>query len=154
MRHGNAFRKLSRSPEKRERLLRNLASHLFKHERIQTTLARGKELVRYAERLITLGKRHTAQSHVRLLQRLNGSEVVGKVEGELAGRYAERPGGCVRLYRAGLRLGDKAPRSVVELVGCPFEMQSAFSRFGERNRLETLLEYPKRHQPSTRAPLR
>jgi large subunit ribosomal protein L17 len=134
---------------KRERLLRNLASHLFLHERIKTTLARGRELVRHAERLITLGKRGTPESHQRLLQRLNGTMVVDKVEGTLAERYANRSGGCVRLYRAGLREGDRAPQSIIELVECPFEIKSTFARFGQNEKLLTL-SYPKPYQPSQR----
>ena len=146
MRHGCAFRKLSRNPVKRERLLRNLATHLFEHERIETTLTRAKELRRHAERLITLARRGTEHALGVLRERLNKETVVQKLVGPLAKRYAHRPGGYTRLWRAGLRRGDKAPLGIIELVGNPFDMRVAFSRMAaESKQALPLLEYPKPH---------
>lgn len=157
MRHGNSLRKLSRSPEKRERLLRNLASHLFKHERIQTTLARGKELCRHADKLITLAKRGTPIAIKRLSSTVNGPSIISKLCKELAERYAERPGGYTRLWRAGLRPSDKIPLALVELVGCPFDLRATFSRFASSSSSSPLptMSYPKPYEPSNkRSPLK
>lgn len=147
MRHGFAFRKLSRNPVKRERLLRNLASHLFEHERIQTTLARAKELKRHAEKLITLARRGTEHAQIKLQDCLNKGSIVEKLMGPLAKRYSHRPGGYTRLWRAGPRARDKAQQAIIELVGNPFDMRAAFSRMAsERQDRLPLLKYPEPHK--------
>lgn len=124
MRHGDAFSKLNRNPTDRMRLLRTLSSHLFEHERIQTTLTRAKELTRYAEKTITAAKRATStDSRLRIFERVMRPETATKVLTVLKERYLTRPGGYTRIFKAGFREGDRAPMAVVELVDRPNELK-------------------------------
>jgi large subunit ribosomal protein L17 len=145
MRHKVAHRKLGRTSEHRSSLLRNLCTSLIVNEYLVTTLPKAKELRPFAERVITLGKRAnqsgTADSavHARRLAstyfhagntnrfpdgtykrkpapRTAGVKAVDKVFGELAERYAERPGGYTRILKLGTRKGDGAELALIELV--------------------------------------
>ena len=124
MRHGNAFSKLNRNPSDRMRLLKTLTSHLIEHEKIETTLPRAKELSRYAEKTITIGKRAVSESsRLKVFERVMRPETGTKILTELKERYASRPGGYTRIFRAGYREGDKAPMAVIELVDRPNELK-------------------------------
>jgi large subunit ribosomal protein L17 len=129
MRHNVAHRKLGRVTEHRLALLRNQAIALLRHERIQTTMPKAKELRPFVERLITIARRGVAAGeangktlHARrlVLAELADREVVSKLFETLAPRFAERPGGYTRILRVGFRRGDSAEVAHVELVGSEY----------------------------------
>jgi large subunit ribosomal protein L17 len=114
--HRIAGRKLSRYRAQRVALLRGLVAALIVHERITTTVAKAKETRIMAEKLITHGKKGTLHGRRLALAQLPNQEVVKKVFGELAPRYAERPGGYTRIIKLGPRQGDAASMALIELV--------------------------------------
>ena len=116
MRHRNKGRKLSRTYTHRKALLRNMATSLFRHERIETTTAKAKELRPVAERLITLARRGDVHARRLAGRKIQDREVLGKLFDDIAPRYAERPGGYTRILRLGHRQGDGAEMSLIELV--------------------------------------
>ena len=97
-------------------MLRNLATSLFRHERIETTSAKAKELRPYAERLITLARRGDLHARRLVARKIQDREVLGKLFDEISSRYAERPGGYTRILKLGNRKGDAAEISLIELV--------------------------------------
>ncbi|MFS0848176.1 50S ribosomal protein L17 [Novosphingobium panipatense] len=116
MRHKYGQRKLQRTSGHRAALLRNLAAALIKHEQIQTTTAKAKELRPYVEKLITLAK-HGGLSNRRLAHaRLMDEAQEKKLFEVLAERYAGRNGGYTRIIKAGYRASDAAPVAIIELV--------------------------------------
>ncbi len=119
MRHRKAGRKLNRTSSHRQAMFKNMASSLFKHELIRTTLPKAKELRRVAEPLITMAGEDTVAKRRMAFARLRDKEAVGKLFVELGPRYRERPGGYVRILKCGFRPGDKAPMAYVELVDRP-----------------------------------
>lgn len=119
MRHRKSGRKLGRDPSHRQAMFRNMVTSLLQHERIQTTDAKAKELRGIAERMITLGKRGDLHARRQALTVIRDKDVAAKVFGELADRYRERPGGYTRVIKAGRRVGDAAPLSIIELVDRP-----------------------------------
>jgi len=119
MRHLNAGRKFSRTSAHRESMFRNMASSLFKHELIRTTLPKAKELRRIAEPLITIAKTDGVANRRLAFSRLRDKEAVGKLFVELGPRYQARPGGYLRILKCGFRPGDNAPMAYVELVDRP-----------------------------------
>ncbi|MBV6816090.1 50S ribosomal protein L17 [Xanthomonas campestris pv. passiflorae] len=119
MRHQKSGRKFNRTSAHREAMFRNMAASLFKHELIKTTLPKAKELRRVAEPLITIGKVDGVANRRLAFARLRDKEAVGKLFVELGPRYATRPGGYVRILKAGFRAGDNAPMAYVELVDRP-----------------------------------
>ena len=130
MRHRVAHRKLGRVTEHRIAMLRNQASDLIKYGRIKTTVARGKELRPFVERLITLAKRSlgdapNSAAGVTARRAVNvdivDKSVVRVLFNEIAPRYAERPGGYTRLLRIGYRRGDSAEIAEVELLGSEYD---------------------------------
>ena len=116
MRHRNKGRKLSRTHTHRKALLRNMATSLFRHERIETTTAKAKELRPVAERLITLARRGDVHARRLAGRKIQDREVLGKLFEDIAPRYAERPGGYTRILKLGTRKGDGAEMSLIELV--------------------------------------
>jgi len=112
-------RKFNRTSSHREAMFKNMASSLFKHELIRTTLPKAKELRRVAEPLITLAKTDGVANRRLAFSRLRDKEAVGKLFVELGPRYKERPGGYLRILKCGFRDGDNAPMAFVELVGRP-----------------------------------
>ena len=119
MRHQKSGRKLNRTSSHREAMFKNMASSLFKHELIRTTLPKAKELRRIAEPLITLAKTDGVANRRLAFSRMRDKEAVGKLFVELGPRYRERPGGYLRILKCGFRPGDTAPMAYVELVGRP-----------------------------------
>lgn len=119
MRHRNTGRALSRTSAHRRAMFRNMSASLFRHELIQTTLPKAKELRRVAEPLITLAKSDSVHARRLAFARLRDDEAVKKLFTELAPRYRARPGGYLRILKAGFRPGDNAPMAVVELVDRP-----------------------------------
>jgi len=121
MRHRQAGRKLNRNSSHRDAMFRNMATSLFQHEMIRTTVAKAKELRRVAEPLITLAK-DDSLAHRRLaFDRIRDRDIVGKLFNELGPRYKSRPGGYLRILKCGFRSGDSAPMAIVELVDRPLE---------------------------------
>ena len=116
MRHRKKGRKLQRTASHRRAMLRNLATSLFRHERIETTTAKAKELRPYAERLITLARRGDLHARRLVARKIQDRDVRGKLFEEIASRYAERPGGYTRILKLGNRKGDAAEISLIELV--------------------------------------
>lgn len=116
MRHRKKGRNLSRSPSHRRALLRNMATSLFRHERITTTTARAKELRPYAEHLITLARRGDLHARRLAARRIADREILGKLFDDIGPRYAERPGGYTRILKLGNRQGDAADMALIELV--------------------------------------
>ncbi|MGE5199532.1 MAG: 50S ribosomal protein L17 [Rhodospirillaceae bacterium] len=132
MRHRVAHRKLGRVTEHRLAMLRNLATALLQHEHIETTVPRAKELRPFTEQLITVAKRGLAKGGPAAIhaRRLVGAEIVDKdvlkkLFDTLAPRYAERPGGYVRIIKAGFRRGDSADMARIELLGSEFDPKKA-----------------------------
>jgi large subunit ribosomal protein L17 len=116
MRHGMSRRKLNRSGTHRKAMFANMAASLLKHEQIQTTLPKAKDLRRIVDRLITLGKRGDLHARRQAMSVLRDRTITAKLFAELAERYRERPGGYTRVLKAGHRYGDMAPIAVIELV--------------------------------------
>lgn len=116
MRHRKKGRKLSRTSSHRKATLRNMVTSLFRHERIETTTAKAKELRPYAERLITLARRGDLHSRRLARRKIEDREVLGKLFDDIAPRYTERPGGYTRILKLGNRKGDAAEMSLIELV--------------------------------------
>jgi large subunit ribosomal protein L17 len=116
VRHRKKGRQLSRTRSHRRATLRNMATSLFLHERIETTTAKAKELRPYAERLITLARRGDVHSRRLAAAKIQDRRALGKLFDDIAPRYAERPGGYTRILKLGNRKGDAAEMSLIELV--------------------------------------
>jgi large subunit ribosomal protein L17 len=116
MKHGIKGRKLQRKSGHRTALLRNLAAALIKHEQIQTTTPKAKELRPYVEKLITLAKRGGLSNRRLAMSRLGDETQLKKLFEVLAERYAGREGGYTRVIKAGFRESDAAPIAIIELV--------------------------------------
>ena len=119
MRHMKSGRKLNRNSSHRKAMFRNMATSLFEHEIIKTTVPKAKELRRVAEPLITLAKEDSLAHRRLAFNRLRDRDAVTKLFSELGPRYVERPGGYLRILKCGYRAGDKAPMAYVELVDRP-----------------------------------
>jgi large subunit ribosomal protein L17 len=119
-------RKLSRSPSHRKALLRNLMNSLVRSERIETTVAKAKELRPLADRLITLGKRGTLHARRRVFSLLSDKKSTDKIFSGLAGRFVDRAGGYTRIVRTGYRPGDGAEMAFLEYL--PTEEKMAGTR--------------------------
>src|SRR5262249_45843330 len=113
MRHRVAGVKLGRSTAHRRALFRNLVTALLQHEVIRTTDAKAKELRRWADRMITLGKQGTLHARRRAARVVARRSVLRKLFEEIAPRYEERQGGYTRVVKLGHRRGDAAPLSIV-----------------------------------------
>jgi len=116
MRHGKSGRKLNRTSSHRLAMFRNMVTSLLEHERIYTTDAKAKELRRWADWMITLGKRGDLHARRQALQVIRDKGVVHKLFTDLAQRYQARSGGYTRIVKVGFRAGDSAPLSLVELL--------------------------------------
>lgn len=116
MRHKNGIKKLNRNGAHRRALLRNLATSLFLHERIETTEVKAKVLRGFAERLITLAKRGDLHARRLAARHVQDKEVLAKLFGELGGRFASRAGGYTRVLKLGPRRGDNGMMALIELT--------------------------------------
>ncbi|MBY0423756.1 MAG: 50S ribosomal protein L17 [Parvularculaceae bacterium] len=122
MRHGFAHRKLNRTHEHRKAMFANMASALIKHEQITTTLPKAKELRPIVEKLVTMAKHADKDAgrklHLRRLAvaRIRDENSAKKLFDTLGPRYQGRPGGYIRIMKAGFRFGDNAPLAVIEFV--------------------------------------
>lgn len=116
MRHRVSGRKLNRTSSHRRAMFSNMTVSLLRHEQIITTLPKAKELRRFADQMITLGKRGDLHARRRASSFLHDDKLLGKLFGPLADRYRQRNGGYTRVLKAGFRYGDNAPIAVIELV--------------------------------------
>jgi large subunit ribosomal protein L17 len=116
MRHGLTGRQLSRNTPHRWAMLRNMAASLLRHETIRTTIPKAKELRRYVEPLITLGKTDSQANRRRAFAKLRDTEVVTKLFDELGPRFKARPGGYTRILHMANRAGDNADMALMALV--------------------------------------
>ena len=117
MRHRQKGRQLSRTSQHRRAMLRNMATSLFQHAGIETTVAKAKELRPCAERLITLARRGDLHARRQVERHIRDRGVSGKLFGELGPRFASRPGGYTRIVKLGHRVGDGAEMARIELLG-------------------------------------
>lgn len=115
------YTKLNRNSGNRRALIRDLATQLIMHERIETTLTKAKEIRRTVEKLITLAKKGDLNS-VRIAERtvrdlkIDDKYAIVKLVEELGPKYQDRNGGYTRIYKTGPRLGDGSPMAIIELV--------------------------------------
>ena len=116
MRHKMAHRKLNRTASHRKAMFANMSSSLVEHEQIVTTLPKAKELRPFVEKLVTLAKKGDLNSRRIAIARMRNKEQAKKLFDILGPRYAERPGGYIRIMKAGFRYGDNAPMAVIEFV--------------------------------------
>jgi large subunit ribosomal protein L17 len=127
MRHGLTGRQLSRNTPHRWAMLRNMAASLLRHETIRTTVPKAKELRRYVEPLITLGKTDSQANRRRAFAKLRDAEVVDKLFDDLGPRFKARPGGYTRILHMANRAGDNADMALMALVdkAAPAEAKAA-----------------------------
>ena len=138
MRHARGYRRLNRTHEHRKALFANMAGSLIEHEQIKTTLPKAKELKRIADKLITLGKRGDLHARRQAAAQLKEDKDVAKLFEVLGPRYADRPGGYVRVLKAGFRYGDMAPMAIIEFVDRDVDAKGAAdkARVAEEEALE------------------
>ena len=116
MKHNIKHRKLNRTSSHRKALLMNMSNSLIKHEQITTTLPKAKELKRFIEKIISLGKKGDLSSRRKVISILQDKKMTQKTFDVLADRYKDRNGGYSRIIKLGNRFGDNAPTAVIELV--------------------------------------
>ncbi len=124
MNHNKSYRKLGRRSDHRLAMMKNMTISLVKAERIETTVTRAKELRKFVEKAITLGKKANATEDVAKkvhLRRqafafLRNEEAVAKIFNEIAPKYSERNGGYTRIIKTDVRRGDSAELAIIELV--------------------------------------
>ncbi|HYC21970.1 MAG TPA: 50S ribosomal protein L17 [Candidatus Bathyarchaeia archaeon] len=128
MRHLKAGRKLGRSSSHRSSLYRNLVAELMTHDRIRTTDQKAKEVRRFADRMVTLGKDGTLAARRRALAFIRDRKAVKRLFDDVAKRFADRHGGYTRIVKLGVRHGDAASLSMIELTGTSEEVAPAKKR--------------------------
>jgi large subunit ribosomal protein L17 len=116
MKHRVAGRRLDRTTEHRTAMFKNMVTSLLRHERIETTTPKAKELKRIADKVITLAKKGTEHARRLAHREVRDVEVLNKLFGEIAGRFSTRPGGYTRVIKTRRRAGDAAEMAVIELV--------------------------------------
>ena len=136
MRHRKSGRQLNRNSSHRKAMFQNMANSLFLHEAIKTTLPKAKELRRVVEPLITKAKLDSVANRRHVFSKLRDDAMVAKLFTELGPFYKDRPGGYVRILKAGFRTGDKAPMALVQLV----DFESGEETITEAPQQETQVE--------------
>ena len=116
MKHNIKNRKLNKTSSHRKAMFMNMSNSLIKHEQITTTLPKAKELRRFVEKIITLGKKGKLESRRKAISILQDQKMAKKIFDVLAVRYKERNGGYTRIIKLGNRFGDNAPTAVIEFV--------------------------------------
>jgi len=116
MRHLKKGRKLNRDKEHRKAMFSNMITSLLRHERIETTTPKAKELRRYCEKIITRAKENTLHNKRIVMKKIKDRDIVAKLFDEIAPRYKNVNGGYTRIIKMGNRLGDGAEMSIIELV--------------------------------------
>jgi large subunit ribosomal protein L17 len=117
MRHRSKRRQLGRTSTHKRAMLNNMAASLFRHDRVETTEAKAKELRPFAERLITLARRGDLHARRLVERRIKDRDVTGRLFKEIGPRFAARPGGYTRIVKLGHRVGDGAEIARIELLG-------------------------------------
>jgi len=134
MRHRKSGRQLSRNSSHRWALMRNLVTALLRDEKIQTTDPKAKELRRWADRVITLGKAGSLHARRQVLGIVQDKAVVRKLFDTIAPRFKSRAGGYTRIIKVGWRRGDAAQMSLIELVGGADEAAAGKSGGAKKSR--------------------
>ena len=134
MRHLKSGRQLSRNSSHRWALMRNLITALLREEKIRTTDPKAKELRRWVDRVITLGKQGTLHARRQVLSIVQDKSVVRKLFDTIGPRFKDRPGGYTRIIKIGIRRGDAAQMSVIELVASETAKESSAGRRRRRRR--------------------
>ena len=116
MKHNIKNKKLNKTSSHRKAMFMNMSNALIKHEQITTTLAKAKELRRFVEKIVTLGKKGDLTSRRKTISTLQDNKMTKKVFDVLADRYKNRSGGYTRIIKLGNRFGDNAPTAVIEFV--------------------------------------
>jgi len=116
MRHGKVHRKFNRTAEHRRAMFGNMCAALIKHEQIETTLPKAKDLRPVIEKLVTLGKRGDLHARRQAIAQIRDVKMVKKLLEVIGPRYKDRNGGYTRVLKAGFRHGDSAPAAVIEFV--------------------------------------
>ena len=116
MKHRIKGKKLNRTSSHRKALFKNMAQAIIKHEQIVTTLPKAKTMKPIVDKLISLGKKGSLHARRQAFSKLRDDNMVAKLFGTLAPRYADRNGGYTRVLKAGYRYGDAAAMAVIELV--------------------------------------
>ena len=145
MRHGVSGRKLNRTTSHRLAMFRNMVTSLLNHERIYTTVPKAKEMRRWAEWMITLGKHGDLHSRRQALSIIREKKVVHKLFDELAQRYQNRPGGYTRIVKVGFRTGRRIPH-------VPAGADNRGGWKGRRRRAKNPARRPKPLRQSRKAP--
>ena len=116
MRHGKVHRKFNRTAAHRRAMFGNMCAALIKHEQIETTLPKAKDLRPVIEKLVTLGKRGDLHARRQAIAQIRDVKMVKKLFEVIGPRYKDRHGGYTRVLKAGFRHGDSAPAAVIEFV--------------------------------------
>ncbi|MDP2479259.1 MAG: 50S ribosomal protein L17 [Candidatus Palauibacterales bacterium] len=116
MRHRKRGRQLSRTASHKQAMLRNMATSLFRHERIRTTEAKAKELRPFAEKLVTLSRTDDVHSRRQVRRHIQDREVLAKLFDDIGPRFEGREGGYTRVLKLGARKGDGAELALIELT--------------------------------------
>ena len=116
MKHNIKNKKLNKTSSHRKAMFMNMSNSLIKHEQITTTLPKAKELKRFVDKIITLGKKGNLESRRKAISILQDQKMAKKTFDVLAVRYKERNGGYTRIIKLGNRFGDNAPTAVIEFV--------------------------------------
>lgn len=125
MRHRKSGRQFNRNSSHRNAMFRNMIVSLLKHEQIKTTVAKAKELRRFAEPIITLSKVSTLANKRSAFDKLRDRDIVAKLFDEIGVRMQDRPGGYTRILKCGNRAGDNAPMAYIQLVDFDLEAHAA-----------------------------
>jgi len=127
MRHGQKGRKLGRTASHKRAMLNNMATSLFEHGTIRTTLPKAKELRGVAERLITFAKRGDLAARRQILRRIQNKVIVSKLCDEIGPSFSDRSGGYTRILKIGPRRGDSTEICMIQLVGTEVHAETATS---------------------------
>lgn len=119
MRHRKKGRQLSRTRSHKRAALRNMATSLFRHERIRTTKAKAKELRPFAEKLISLARTDGMHARRRAHRHIADTEILGKLFDDIGPRFRDQEGGYTRVLKLGARKGDGAEMAIIELTRGP-----------------------------------
>ncbi|WP_353414715.1 50S ribosomal protein L17 [Arenicella sp. 4NH20-0111] len=125
MRHRKSGRQFNRNSSHRQAMFRNMMVSLLRHEQIKTTVPKAKELRRFVEPIITLGKDGTLANKRNAFAKLRDRDIVAKLFDEIGERMKDRPGGYTRILKCGNRPGDNAPMAYIQLVDFDLEAHAA-----------------------------
>ena len=140
MRHQKTGRKLGRNSTQRKAMFRNMVTSLFLHQQLETTDAKAKEVRTIAEKMITLAKRGDLHARRQALAYMLDKDVTHRLFDELQEKYHDRQGGYIRIIKKGVRKGDAAPTSIIQLVHGEKELKKAKVKAEEKTSKEAKSE--------------